>query len=714
MLELSKNLLNDIKNVLKNIGRFFKDLFIFIVNFFKEYPLYLNVLATFIIVLSLFGVILLNTPKRGELYSFYAMFVDIAILLAIVGLIDLIPNNRAKHIVGYIVPSIFFLVMLADFGYYDAFGTISSIKDLKSLSWITSQDVGVQILWTQVVLTILFGLYSFFYIKKVIVANYYVEKRQRVNQYKISIGFITTMLLTPFTTKLYFLDEDFDVNDEYYLIDYIASDSYLYDNIASRTSFAKKFGYINYRLKDLSTIWNKVDQSETIEKLDNYFSSTEEPEGNSYTGIFSDKNLVTIRLESLDTRLIDPVVTPNLYDIYNNSTTFSNYYLPAYQTGATCNTEFLFHTGIFPPLVGSFDTNICSSFPTTYYEYALPRQFSNSGFDTYYLHQGQRTYYNRDYILTHGYGFDEENLHFSMTDLEGNRNSPYDTDMASFFPEINWNDQFFVDIMTYSGHAGSYKYFTDSNGVGITADNKNQNDRLYSPRADYSFNTTTNPGLFYKSGGETKSYNEYMASYLTKMREVDLFVGMLLDAVEDAGELENTVFLLTPDHWPYMFEENGSMADAGVGSYLDTISNPDYDLQNNGGTLTNENDVFRQTLMLYDPSGTLAPEDHDNVVSSIDIYKTLLNLFDDGTGTFTYKYGFGDDMFQLVEDNADSIPIFADLSTYYNGQYVDFMSDNNYSSILGYDQLVTMWNHKMTDVSLSLGIVVTNYFELDA
>ncbi len=714
MNALLYSIFNDIKNLVNIIWKATKAVCFFIINFFKSYPLYLNVLMIFVIIYSLFGVILLNTPKRGELYGFYAQFVDLAIILAITGLVDLIQNSRAKHIMGYAFTCVFFLVMLTDFSYYDAFGTISSITDFKSITWVTSQDVGIQIIWNQVVLTLIFFLYSFLYIKKVIVANYYVEKRQKVNQYKTSVGFFILMCLTPFTTRLHFLDEDFDVDDEFYLIDYIASGSYLYENIPSRTSFAKKYGYVNYRLKDLSTLWNKIDQIETFQKLETYFSGVEYNNANAYTGLFKDKNLITIRLESFDTRLIDPVVTPNLYYIYNNSTTFSNYYLPAYQTGATCNTEFLFHTGIFPPLVGNFDKNICSSFSTTYYEYALPRQFGNNGYNTYYLHQGQRTYYNRDYILDHGYGFDSNNLHFSMTDLDGNNNSPYDTDMASFFPNIDWNEQFFVDIMTYSGHAGSYKYFTDSNGIGITADSKNQDDRLYSPRQDYSFNTKSNPGLFYQSGGETRAYNEYMASYLAKMYEVDAFIGMLLNAVGEACELENTIFMFTPDHWPYMFKENGNITDAGVNTYLSTISNSDYDLQNNGDTFTNEKDVYHQTFMIYDPSLILIPNNHENIVSSIDIYKTILNLFDDGSGTFEYKYGFGNDMFQLVEANENSIPIFADLSAYYNGHYVDFMSNADYTSILGYDNLVTLWNEKMNDVSMSLGIVVTNYFEPNA
>ncbi len=714
MLELSKKLYDDVKTVLKSIGTFFKDLFYFIIKFFKEYPLYLNILMIFIMIESLFGILILNTPKRGEYYSLYARFVDLAIILAIFGLIDLIPKARVKHIVGYILSFFIFLILLADFGYYDAFGTLSSVKDLKSLVWITSQDVGVSILWNQVVLTIVFGAYSFAYIKYIIVNDYFVEKRHRVNQYKMSISFVAVMLLTPFTTRLYFLDEDFDVNDQFYLIDYISSDSYLYENIPSRTSFAKKFGYINYRLKDLSTLWNTIDQEETIQKLDNYFETTEEKPTNEKSGIFSDKNLVTIRLESFDTRLIDPEITPNLYEIYNNSTTFSNYFLPAYQTGATCNTEFLSQTGIFPPLVGSYDKNICTSFSTTYYEYSLARQFTRSGYETYYLHQGQRSYYNRDYILTHGYGFNPDNIHFSMTDLDNNRNSPYDTDMAEFFDDVNWNEAFYVDIMTYSGHAGSYEYFIDSNGVGITADNAYQSDRIYSNPVDYSFITQTNPGLFYEKKGTLSSYNNYMSSYLTKMYETDLFIGLLLDEIEAAGELEDTVFIFTPDHWPYMFEENTSTADAGADAYLETLANEQYDLLNTHEIFTSENDVYKQTFIIYDPSETLEPENHKEVVSSIDIYKTILNLFDDGTGTFTYKYGFGDDMFQLVEEKRNSIPIFEDLSTYYNGHYIDFMSNADYSTIIGYNHLVELWNEKMSHVSMSLGIVLSDYFKPNA
>ncbi len=712
MGELSKKLFDDLKNIFKTIGRFFKDLFFFTVNFFKNYPLYLNVLMTFMIILSLFGVVLLNTPGDSSLYSFYAIFVDISILIGIMVLIDLIPNARAKHIVGYIMPLFFCCVMVADFGYYDAFGTFGSIRDLSSISWIFGDDVGLRLIWTQQILIIIFIIYTVIYMKFFVVSCNYIENRENITKYKSALLSLTIMCLTPFTTRLYFLDEDFDVDDEFYYIEYLGSDSYLYENITSRIAFAKKYGYVTYRIKDVVSLWDKIDLTETVEMLDTYFNETEEPEGNDYTGIFSDKNLVTIRLESFDTRLIDPVLTPNLYNIYTNSTTFSNYYLPEYQTGASCNTEFIMHTGIFPPLVGSYDASVCTSFPQTYYEYALPNQFTNAGYETYYIHQGAAEFYNRTSILPNSYGFNPENLFFSKTDLANNSSSPYDTDMATFFEYVDWNEQFFLDIMTYSAHAGSNEYFIDTDtGVGLTA-SQGQSDRLWSAPVDYSLNYTTNPGLFYDGKNSIQTYNTYLASFLAKMYETDLFIGMLLDAVDDAGQLDNTVFVFTPDHWPYMFETNGTyFTESGPEIYLQTIANPDYDLQNNGKVATHINDVMNQTFMIYDPSSTLATGNHEEVVSSIDIYKTILNLFDDGSGTFTHKYGFGDDMFQLVTEERDSLPIFADLSTYYNGEYIDFMSGFDYSqTIVGYDELVKLYNGKVEEVSLSLGIVVTNYF----
>ncbi len=665
-------------NALDDIGRYigvFSSLFceklskitLFLIQFLKANPLYINALFVAFLVQIVFVVLMINANIHAETYSIYGRVVDYIYIIAIFVLIDLIRNTKVKLIVGTVFTSIFFVIVYADTSYKLVFGTLPSVSDISNIKWILMQDVGVTMAGIQIIILSMFAVYMFFYIRKVHLRFNGEDNKDRKLMYKISISSLIAMFMTPVVTNIYLSFEDYEKSEDGISISELVSNSYLYENMSDRTKFAKRFGYFTYRVKDISSLWREIDQEETIEKLNTYFEGVEEHVDNSYTGYFAGKNLINITAETLDTRLISPELTPNLYNLMSNSVTFSNYFVPEYQTGATCNAEFVTITGLYPPVIEN--SNTCTSYSDRTYLYSLPRQLQEMDYDTYYMHQGISGFYNRGNIVPNGYGFEKS---FFTRDDFNYLNSPYDTDMIQFFDSIEWNETFYLNILNYSMHGGSTDYFEKY--LGTVKD-------VY-------------PQLFDSNGN---SIDEYLTYHLAKSIETDIFIGELVDRLENEDELENTIIIISPDHWPYEYK-NGRKS--GKDAYMTALV--EYELIDSEN-YTHEKDVHRQTLMFYDGSGSTPATNYENVVATTDLHKTILNLFDDGSGAIEYKYSFGNDMF-LFED---TVPIFSDLTTFYEGIYYD-ISDK---SIKIPDELNEKYTYAINNgVTMSYSILITDWF----
>ncbi len=657
------------------IGRFFNKantllarLCVYVIEFLKNNPLYINAIFVAFLVQVVFIVLAINANIHAESYSLYGRIVDLIFITAIFVLIDLIKNTKAKLIAGTAFTSVFFLIVFADTSYKIVFGTLPSVTDISNIKWLFMQDVGATMAGLQVIIISIFAIYMFFYIRRVHLKFNKEDKRDRNLMYKVSLTSIIALLCTPVVTHIYLSFEDYEKSEDGISISELVSNNYLYDKMSDRTKFAKRFGYFTFRVKDISSLWRDIDQEETIAKLNQYFSDLEGNvhEENDYTGYFAGKNLITITAESLDTRLISKELTPNLYMFMNEGITFSNYYVPEYQTGATCNAEFVTITGLYPPVIEN--SNTCTSYSDRTYTFSLPRQLQEMDYETYYMHQGISMFYNRHNIVPNGYGF--ENSFFTRDDVSY-LNSPYDTDMTQFLDDIEWNDTFYLNILSYSMHGGSTDSFDKY---------------LEDVEATY-------PNLF-KNG---KSIDEYMTYHLAKSIEADLFIGELINRLDDEGELDNTVIIISPDHWPYEYK-NGRFS--GKDAYLSALV--EYGFMD-AADYTNVQDVHKQTLMIYDGSGDTEAVTYDNVVATTDLHKTILNLFDDKTGSIEYNYSFGNDMF-LGED---TIPVFSDLTTYYKGVYYD-ISDKSVTLPKeleeGYTDIVN------NGITMSYSILITNWF----
>lgn len=324
----------------------------------------------------------------------------------------------------------------------------------------------------------------------------------------------------------------------------------------------------------IETDFEKLSQNTTNEDLQSlysYFESSTPSYTNEYTGMFKDYNLIFITAESFSQYCIDKELTPTLYKLYNEGFQFDNFYSPAWGVSTT-DGEYANLTGLIPKSgVWSFsqsaEQNI--SFPFTLSEQAR----TNSVEKVRAYHNHTYDYYDRDKYLTNiGYDYSAigkglelgENV-WPNSDLKMIQNTVDDYINA---------DNFSIYYMTVSGHGG------------------------------YSYNTISarNAELV-----EHLDYSDEVKGYLAANIELDEALEYLIDKLDKANKLENTLICLTDDHYPYSLDEFNGL-DELAGHKVDTTF-----------------ERYKNSWLLWSASMD-KPIKVNTQCSSLDILPTMLNL----------------------------------------------------------------------------------------
>lgn len=336
------------------------------------------------------------------------------------------------------------------------------------------------------------------------------------------------------------------------------------------TNPEKKYNVLDI---DFDTLENN-EVNETIKTLHKYFKSVSPTEQNEYTGMFKGKNLIYITAEGFDSIAVDKDITPTLYKLVNNGFVFKNYYQPLF-TVSTSDGEYMFMNSLIPKEgVWSFYRSSNIKMP-----FSLGTEFNKLGYNTVNAyHNHTYSYYNRDES--------HPNLGFNVYKGCGNglellmnckRWPESDVEMidATINDYIN-SDKFMIYYMTVSGHL------------------------------NYTF---TGNSMSYKNKELVKDlpYSEHVKAYIAANIELDRALEKLMNYLSEAGKLENTVIVLSPDHYPY-----------GLKSYeLNEVSKTDR---------SDKFEMFHTSLIIYNS----AMEKNvvvNKYVSSIDVLPTVYNLF---------------------------------------------------------------------------------------
>jgi len=400
------------------------------------------------------------------------------------------------------------------------------------------------------------------------------------------------------------------ITEEQY--DYNYSDNDLYDILYSPRLSIDRFGLMTYVNINIRNIVNPPSEEERMDDLvERFLSHQSEYEENEYTEDFEDKNFIFILAESLDTFAIDKHLTPNLYEMLDNSIVFDNFYAPPYYS-YTADTEFMMHTSYYPSPDAEQNLTMADAldnhFPNT-----LPRLFKEQGYHTLAHHNYTDYFYPRGDFHLNTTGYDEYHHAIDLgllpedfvpgttqdtekTEEIDEFDHPWPSDKEMFeaaMPNVLEHERFFAYFLTVSGHLP----YDDTHPISL----KNLE------TVEEIFETED---VRFKENFEALTDNQQQAFlyFHAAHYEFDLALGYLLDKLEAEGQLDDTVIMVASDHFAY-------------GLTQETIRNYDMD-KNLEETLLNMHNV---PMFMFNPS--LERTHIDLTLSSVDVMPTLANMF---------------------------------------------------------------------------------------
>ena len=556
-------------------------------NFFKKNSLLFFLIISMTYFEFIFHAFCFRTFNLNNIIYIFVFTLPITLLIY---LLSTIFNEKINKILTFVFTIIFTIFFLSQFIYYDLFNAIYGLKSMglinqvivvfdKVIDTIIRNWYVIVLMLIPIIFLIIFNkkicftfnkktntLWALFYIISfyaIGVLSIRIDKEELYCNYnlyyKIKQPILTTNnlgLTTEFGLEIYRTITNF-------------SEKITIEN--TEQSVLKK--EIKYNITDIDFDYlNSQTEDEDIILLNNFFKNRQATEQNEYTGLYKDKNLIFILAESLDKSIISEELTPTLYKLANESINFTNYYTPLYP-GSTGSGEYMTEWGLIASNVAKSDQ--LSSTIGNYNPFRLNNSLKNLGYKTYAYHDYYGYFYNRDKYFKNDnydkYGFCGSGVVNSCDSFRGSDLEMIKNTVDSYINE----DKFFTYYVTVSGH-GNYNY--------------NAN-----PIAQKNYNEVKN-----------LDYSNTLKTYIAANKELDKALEYLLKVLEEKGKLENTVIVITPDHYPYYFKNNEL-------NEVDTEDRTDKFL------------MHHENLIIWSQSNPDVKV--DKYISNIDILPTILNLF---------------------------------------------------------------------------------------
>lgn len=311
------------------------------------------------------------------------------------------------------------------------------------------------------------------------------------------------------------------------------------------------------------------EKDEDLAAMHDYFARVEPTNKNQWTGYFEGKNLVWIVAEAFSSLAVDPELTPTLYRLSNEGFVFNNFYTPLWGL-STSDGEYVTTTGLIPKAgAWSYLQSAENHMP-----FGFGNLFSQRGYRTLAYHNNTYTYYGRD-LSYPNMGYEYYGL---GNGLEVTRSWPESDEemMVLSVPQYINEENFMVYYLTVSGHLN---YNVDQNDMSA----KHWDTVAHLP------------------------YTEAPKGYLASQIELDRAVYSLLEQLDAAGKLEDTVIVLSGDHYPY------GLQDEEISEILGHQVEPNFE-------------KFKSTLIMWNAEME-EPVQVDKYCSSLDVMPTLANLF---------------------------------------------------------------------------------------
>ena len=310
-------------------------------------------------------------------------------------------------------------------------------------------------------------------------------------------------------------------------------------------------------------------ESDPLYAMHKYFSTVEPTATNEYTGMFKGCNLIMLTAESFSPYVVSPELTPTLYKMINEGFVFKNFYNPVWWV-STSDGEYVACTGLIPKGgVWSFYKSASNYMP-----FVMGNQFKELGYVTKAWHNHTYDYYRRD--LSHpNMGYDYKGV---GNGLEIKETWP-ESDLEMIDVTVGeYIDQqpFHAYYMTVSGHM-------NYNFGGNQMAKKN------------------------KSYVEDLPLSDTCKAYIACNLELEFALASLMEKLEAVGIAENTVIVLSADHYPYGLDKK----------YLDELA---------GHEVEKNFELYKSSLIIYKKG--MEPVFVEKPCASLDIIPTISNLFE--------------------------------------------------------------------------------------
>lgn len=310
-----------------------------------------------------------------------------------------------------------------------------------------------------------------------------------------------------------------------------------------------------------------------VKNLHKYFKKEEPTEKNDKTGIFKGKNLIWICAEAFSPWALDDNHTPTLSKLSREGFVFENFYNPLWDV-STSDGEYVISTSLLPK-TGTWSFSVSG---TRLMPFSMPHMLEPFGYQAYAYHNYNYDYYGRNYSYPNlGYKYKGYGNGLNVTPLW----PASDLEMMelSCGDYIDSDQPFVVWYMTVSGHL----HYTYNGNYMVRKHYDEISDLLESGMPEES------------------------AGYIGAQMEFDSAVRYIIDELEKHKLLEDTVIVISGDHYPY-------------GLSLDEIA------ALNGGPVEDENfELYHSSLIIWNPE--IKTESVEKYCCSLDILPTLLNLF---------------------------------------------------------------------------------------
>ena len=322
---------------------------------------------------------------------------------------------------------------------------------------------------------------------------------------------------------------------------------------------------------------------------------------NDMTGLFKDKNLIVIQMESVNNiPLLYPELFPTLNKLYNEGWAWENNYTPR-NSCATGNNEMTAMASLF-----TINNNCTANlYKKNVYPEAIFNLFNAKDYYTSSYHNYADHYYYRKTIHPNM----GSNKYYNAYNLKINITATYEewpsdielfTNSAPYYMD---NDKFMAYLTTVTSH----RPYTVSSTYG---------DKHLKLFKDLKLSTSSK-------------------RYLSKLKELDLGLEALLNELTKRGKLDDTVIVLLADHYPY------GLSNSDVQDFFDYEITKNYERD-------------RTPFIIY--NSTLEPKKFEDYTTIMNILPTIANLFDLDYDPRLY---IGTDLFDA---NYKSIAVFTDGS----------------------------------------------------